>query len=114
MICRNCGEREATVLVQTVVNNQVSKTALCGRCAAEVEPAAALNAVLEALAALGGRARTHPGRCPTCRSSFADFRETGLFGCPDCYERFRTQVQDLLPRVHGGAYEHRGKVPRGR
>ena len=109
MVCQNCGAREATALIQSVVGNHFTKAALCSTCASSLEPAAALNAVMEALAAL--RARAHPARCPTCRISFAAFRNTGRFGCPNCYEHFLVQVKDLLPRLHAGAYQHRGKTP---
>ena len=70
---------------------------------------AALDAMKEALTAI--RARAHPTRCPTCRISFTTFKDTGRFGCPNCYEHFRAQLKDLLPRVHAGAYRHRGKTP---
>ncbi|MBI2788044.1 MAG: hypothetical protein HYX59_05120 [Elusimicrobia bacterium] len=109
MVCQNCGTREATVLVQTVTNNQVRKAALCSTCAGHAEPAADLDAMMAALAAL--RTRAHTARCPVCRISFAAFRESGRFGCPHCYEHFLPQVMDLLPRVHAGAYRHRGKTP---
>ena len=109
MLCQNCGTREATVIVQTVAHNHVKKAALCSTCAAHIEPAASLEAIMEALASL--RTRAHSTRCPTCRISFAAFRATGRFGCPNCYEHFLPQVKDLLPRLHAGAYQHRGKTP---
>lgn len=109
MVCQNCGTREAAVLVQTVTNNHVKKAALCSTCAAHLEPAAALDAMTAALAA--PRARAQPARCPVCRISFATFRATGRFGCPNCYEHFLAQVKDLLPRLHAGACQHRGKTP---
>ena len=109
MVCQSCETREATVLVQTVTHNHVAKAALCSTCAAHVEPAAELDAMMEALAAL--RPRAHASRCPNCLISFATFRATGRFGCPNCYEHFLAQVKDLLPRVHAGAYHHRGKTP---
>jgi protein arginine kinase activator len=111
MVCQSCGQREATVLIQTVVHNHVAKAALCASCADELEPAAALDALTAALAGMPARARAHPGRCPGCRTSFADFRAGGRFGCPRCYEHFASQVRDFLPRVHAGAYHHRGKTP---
>ncbi|PIR16020.1 MAG: hypothetical protein COV48_11245 [Elusimicrobia bacterium CG11_big_fil_rev_8_21_14_0_20_64_6] len=109
MVCQSCGTREATTLVQSVVGNHLTKAALCSVCAGQIQPAAVLDAMLEALAAL--RTRANPARCPNCRISFATFRNTGRFGCPHCYEHFIAQVRDLLPRVHAGAYQHRGKTP---
>ena len=111
MICQSCGQREATVLVQTVIQNQVKKIALCASCAGHFKPENVFDALLEALSGMQARPRVHPGRCPGCRTAFADFRETGRFGCPRCYEHFAPQVRDFLPRVHGGAYQHRGKTP---
>ena len=111
VVCQACGQREATTLVSTVVHNQVKSAALCASCAAELEPAAALDALMEALAGMTARARAHPGRCPGCRTSFGDFRASGRFGCPACYEHFASQVRDVLPRIHAGAYHHRGKTP---
>ena len=40
----------------------------------------------------------NPARCPTCRISFATFRATGRFGCPNCYEHFLPQVKELVTR----------------
>lgn len=97
--------------MQTVTNNQVAKAALCSSCASRLEPEDVLDFLMEALSALSLRARAQHGRCPACRTSFADFRATGRFGCPDCYGQFQAQVSDLLPRVHAGAYRHRGKTP---
>ncbi len=111
MVCQNCGMREATVIVQIVHNNHVRKAALCPACAAGLKPETELDALAAAIAALSTRVRTGTTRCPTCRASFANFKQSGRFGCPNCYEHFRTQVKDLLPRVHAGAYHHRGKTP---
>ena len=110
MICQSCGQREATLLVQTVVNNQVRKTALCGHCAEKASGDAALDVLMAALSRLAAP-RVHPGRCPVCRSSWAEFKQSGRLGCPQCYEQFAPQLKDLLPRIHAGAYHHRGKTP---
>lgn len=112
MVCQHCGAREAVVLVQTVIHNHLKKEALCEPCAGRLAPAEGeLDALMKALEGLTGRIRAHPARCATCRTSLAGFRETGRLGCPNCYEHFLPQVKDLLPRVHAGAYQHRGKTP---
>jgi len=111
MVCQNCGTREASVLVQTVMNNHVKKAALCAPCAEGLHAKAELDALAAAIGTLGARVRHQPARCPNCRTSFANFKESGRFGCPSCYEHFLPQVKDLLPRVHAGAYQHRGKTP---
>ena len=113
MICTSCEKRQAVLLVHHLVGNKVVQKALCADCAAgeEAAPAEVLQALLEELARL--RVKVHPTRCPSCHTTFAQFRAKGRFGCPDCYGQFEPQVRGLLPRIHGGAYQHRGKVPRG-
>jgi len=111
MLCQNCAAREATVLVQTVVNNHLKKAALCSSCAEGLHAEAGVDALTAAIESLGARVRVQAARCPTCRTSLASFKQSGRFGCPNCYEHFLPQVKDLLPRVHAGAYQHRGKTP---
>lgn len=48
--------------------------------------------------------------CPTCGESLADFRETGLLGCPDCYDTFSDQIIPVLQRSHGNT-QHTGETP---
>jgi protein arginine kinase activator len=111
MICGQCGTREATALVTTVVHNQLKKQALCSTCAGELEIGTEFDALAQAILGLGGRHRAPAARCATCRTSFASFKEHGRLGCPNCYEHFHQQIRDLLPRIHAGAYQHRGKTP---
>ncbi|MEM9083749.1 MAG: UvrB/UvrC motif-containing protein [Planctomycetota bacterium] len=43
--------------------------------------------------------------------TFAQFRETGLLGCPACYRAFEKHLSPLLERAHDGGINHIGKVP---
>ena len=52
-----------------------------------------------------------PPACPTCGSTWANFREKGLLGCPDCYDTFEEQLTPLLSRAHEGGVHHTGKHP---
>lgn len=50
--------------------------------------------------------------CETCGLTFADFRESSLLGCPNCYKAFEQLLGPLLERAHDGGTHHLGKVPR--
>jgi protein arginine kinase activator len=50
--------------------------------------------------------------CPTCKTTFSEFRQHGLLGCPDCYKVFEAQLSPLLERAHDGGVKHLGKTPR--
>ncbi|MEM9418901.1 MAG: UvrB/UvrC motif-containing protein [Planctomycetota bacterium] len=50
--------------------------------------------------------------CESCGTTFADFRENSLLGCPMCYKTFEQPLSPLLERAHEGGTHHIGKVPR--
>lgn len=51
-------------------------------------------------------------RCGDCGTTFAQFRENSLLGCPACYKAFEAPLSPLLERAHDGGSHHVGKVPR--
>ena len=53
-----------------------------------------------------------PVGCQTCGGTWAEFREKGLLGCPDCYSTFEEQLTPLLSRAHEGGTHHVGRVPK--
>lgn len=111
MICTSCGKSEAVVLVKQLVDNQLSQAALCAPCAGQLPPELDVeSSLLKLLSGLTGRRAAPP--CPACQTGYEDFKETGRFGCPTCYDHFAPMMRAILPRIHGGAIQHRGKVPR--
>jgi len=58
------------------------------------------------------KARASKKVCPTCGMSFAEFRQTGVVGCPGCYEAFDEQLGPLIERAQNGGTSHVGKCPR--
>ncbi|RMH13663.1 MAG: hypothetical protein D6701_12075 [Gemmatimonadetes bacterium] len=117
--CEACGEEEAVVRLTRIVNDEMVTMHLCDACAREkgVEgPAEAPSAPLtDFLAQMGdapaprGPAASPDEACPFCGLTFADFREVGRLGCPQCYVTFESYLRGLLRRVHGST-GHVGKV----
>jgi protein arginine kinase activator len=110
MLCNQCNEREAVVHLTQIGNDQVLTVHLCERCAAEkgVESTAAVakTPVGNFLASLGTTQPPRPGEATVCRScgaTLADFRETGRFGCPECYRTYEGSLRELLRRLHGSS-----------
>jgi protein arginine kinase activator len=58
------------------------------------------------------KTRTSPQACVGCGQTFADFKKTGLLGCPGCYQIFEDRVGPMIERAHEGGCSHVGKVPR--
>ena len=117
LVCEICGSNEAVVHLTQIVNNQMSTHRLCEKCAAEkgleTAPEPVNFPLTDFLAQMGSDTISSVGptadACPFCGLTFADFRETGRLGCPQCYETYQPHLQKLLRRVHGGT-QHVGKV----
>ena len=117
MKCESCGKTEAVVQYTEIKSNEMSSVHLCQECAAEkgieATPVPPSFALANLVAQIGQEPTTEgielEGSCPFCGLSLADFRETGRFGCPHCYEAFETGVRSLLRRIHGST-QHTGKV----
>lgn len=129
MLCEQCGKRPASVHITKIVNGQKSEHHLCEECARErqeewtfpgfgAEPDFSLHKFLTGLLAHDPTWTAGPDKtvgrgeeCRRCGLSYEQFRETGRFGCDECYASFGERLLPLLRRLHGSV-QHVGKVPR--
>lgn len=123
--CDKCGN-EATVHEVTIRSGKKVERHLCETCAKGEglpvqSPHVSLAQVITQHIAQAAAASQHvpsPGevsratQCPTCGTTYAQFRHDGLLGCADCYTTFEAQLGPLLERAHEGGTHHVGKVPR--
>lgn len=118
MMCEQCSDKEATVHLTQVIDGQVKKLHLCEECASEMgfEMQGSVS-MTDLLLGMGGDSpiTTKPQpelerSCPKCHMRRSDFKKTGQFGCPACYEAFEDELTPLLKAMHRGE-RHMGKVP---
>ena len=110
--CDLCS-KAATVHLTQIVNNKVHKVDLCEECAQAkgvTDPNGFSLADLLLKASLNPETATSGLRCEHCGFTQADFKKHGRFGCPHCYETFKTMVEPMLDNMHKGT-SHSGKVP---
>lgn len=117
--CDNCGSKIATVHLTEIKNGKKFEKHLCEQCAAQSDegvPAAKGHTPINEL--LTNFVMQHSGlqkeqteACESCGLTWAEFRQSGLFGCQHDYERFERELTPLLQRAHEGATHHVGKVP---
>ena len=127
MTCDLCSQREATVHLTEIINDQSREIHLCEACAREKGAKAAkdfaaavsgplFNGLAELLAGLAdsGASRDEGLKkklaCATCGMTYEEFRKSGRLGCAHCYESFRKILQPLLKRIHGST-QHVGRSP---
>jgi len=118
VLCQRCKKKMASIHLTEVEEGEKRATSLCEDCAREegltvkkhLGPGELLNALVMTQHAA---AIEHAGvSCDKCKITYAEFRQSGLLGCPDCYGSFEKQLVPLLERAHDGVVEHYGKVPR--
>ena len=120
MLCTDCGKREATVHLTQVVNDEKVELHLCRECADKRRfhtpfegvpfPLAEFLASMLDQSLVKKPSKASRTRCPTCGMSFSDFSKTGRLGCGNCYATFKSQLDDLLRKIHGST-QHQGRVP---
>ena len=111
--CDLC-DNQATVHLTQIVNNKVHKVDLCEACAQAkgvTDPSGFSLADLLFKASLNPEGSSDAGlRCEQCGYTPTEFKKTGRFGCPQCYETFSDLLDPMLGNMHKGI-SHIGKVP---
>jgi protein arginine kinase activator len=116
MKCDNCN-KQATVHLTEIKGGKKYEKHLCQECAAHSEglPVKGHTPINELLTnfvlAHSGLARETNLQCEQCGITWAEFRQTGLFGCEHDYDLFERDLTPLLQRAHEGATHHVGKIP---
>lgn len=125
MKCEQC-DSEATVHELRVVNGRRVERHLCEQCARNEGIALQVGMTVPELiekmveqaaqpAAESARPKVESARsgaCAICGTTYHEFRQSGLLGCPECYRVFEGQLGPLIERAHEGGTHHVGKVPR--
>ena len=117
MKCHFC-DKEATVHLTEIINNQMVELHLCEEHAAE--KGAESGQTFSVSDFLSGFAdffsdtqmmkETAQKTCPTCGMSFEDFSKSGRLGCGNCYESFKASLLPLIKKVQRST-QHVGKTP---
>lgn len=120
--CRRCS-KPATLHITEVREGKAVAVHLCETCAREYletpddsstsSPASDLAAKLEELVNEGSEESLASLSCSTCGITFAEFRESGRFGCPHDYTEFMNELLPLLENIHEDT-KHTGKCPGSR
>jgi protein arginine kinase activator len=111
--CDFC-DNPATVHLTQIVNNKVHKVDLCEDCAQKkgvTDPSGFSLADLLLKASLNPEKSLSGSRCQKCSFTQADFKKTGRFGCPSCYDTFKEMIDPMLDGMHKGS-THLGKIPK--
>ncbi|WP_284140986.1 MULTISPECIES: UvrB/UvrC motif-containing protein [unclassified Virgibacillus] len=124
MECQDCHERPATLHFTQVINGNKTEVHVCDVCAKEKgyvtypEEGYSLHNLLTGLfnfdnPSMGKQLQQVTDlQCPLCKLTFAQFKQTGKFGCAECYHTFSDRLDPIFRRVHSGNTKHHGKIPK--
>lgn len=128
MICDNCKERPASVIITQGYVGESTERHLCEKCAFQSEafhfdPNQEPLTIQQFLSQwFGGAETSQPQQaqrhsaieqlqCPDCKLTFNKFLDNGKFGCATCYDEFRERLPEVFGKLHSGHSVHTGKIP---
>ena len=113
MLCNNCNKKIATFHYKKIVNGEKTEINLCSDCAAELGYMDSYHdhfdfgSVLNEF--LGIESQPKVNVCSKCGMDYNTFRKTGKLGCEECFNRFESTINDILPSIQAGKV-HKGKI----
>ncbi|WIV13110.1 UvrB/UvrC motif-containing protein [Proteiniborus sp. MB09-C3] len=121
MLCEECGKNQATVHMKKIINNHATESYLCEECAKKnnsfgLDTSFSIQNILAGLidSSYDGPVKVEHIKaltCDNCGLTYGKFRQTGKFGCSNCYDSFREKLIPLFKKIHGHD-SHVGKIPR--
>jgi len=125
MLCQRCQQRPANVHVKRTINGEMTEAYLCQQCAQETgelsmvfDPGLNIQNLLAGflqqafpMPAESPLAPTAEPRCPECGTTYSQFAQSSLLGCPQCYDNMAAQLDPVIRRIQGGS-QHTGKAPK--
>lgn len=128
MLCENCKERPASVVITKGFMGESIEHHLCEKCAFQSEafhfdPNQEPLSIQQFLSHWFGGTdlfQPHPQQqgtdaneleCPDCKLTFGKFLDIGKFGCSTCYEAFRDRLPQVFGKLHSSHAAHTGKIP---
>lgn len=121
MKCENCGENEANVKYTQIINGEKKQMSLCDKCAEKlgindmefnipISFSSFLGDVFDIYEdTLPEIIKPKTLTCDKCNMTYDEFLQTGKFGCEECYEVFKTKLDQILKNIHG-ANKHVGRI----
>lgn len=124
--CERCNKYQANVHIIKVFDGIKKELNICEKCAKELGEFN-LNSILDVESTFSSNilsglveyfnntqqppmVKINDSECSKCKTTYAEFKNTGFLGCDECYRQFNKILSIFIKRVQNGD-EHNGKIP---
>lgn len=101
MICSNCGKNNATITYKQNINGEVINLNLCENCAHKLGIFNSFDDIFSPMILDLDYILPEEVKCKKCGYTFSKYKSTGLFGCDECYNTFKKEIDSILPKIQG-------------
>lgn len=101
MICSNCGKNNATITYKQNINGEVTNLNLCENCAHKLGILNSFDDIFSPMILDLDYILPEEVKCKKCGYTFSKYKSTGLFGCDECYNTFKREIDSILPKIQG-------------
>ncbi len=101
MKCSNCGKNNANIKYNQNINGEVINLNLCEECAQKLGIFNSFDDIFSPMIMDFDYVLPEEIKCKNCGYTLSKYRSTGLFGCEECYNTFKKEIDSLLPKIQG-------------
>ena len=103
MSCDKCG-KPSVYHSKLIVNGVTQTTNLCRDCAIKegvftAEPVSIFDDMLSVFSDFLPFEKVADIKCPVCKTTLREYKNTNRLGCPNCYETFRDEINGVLKKI---------------
>lgn len=112
MLCTNCKKENASFFFSQTINGVKNSVALCKNCSAKLGNYTANAGIFEPFFKTDhtSLSKNQAKKCSLCGLEFSDIKRLGKVGCPECYNTFSEELNEVIKQIHGNA-KHQGQTP---
>lgn len=101
MKCSNCGKNNANISYKQNINGEITNLNLCESCAKKLGIFNSFDDIFTPMVLDLDFVLPEEIKCKNCGYTLSKYKSTGLFGCPDCYNTFKDEIDSMLLKIQG-------------
>lgn len=109
MKCSNCGSNNANVTYEQNINGEVTTLKLCEKCAQKLGIFNSFDNIFSPMVLDLDYILPEEIKCKECGYTLSKYKSTGLFGCDECYNTFKKEIDSILLKLQGKNRMKKGK-----